>query len=285
MAHKDEHIIEAIGKARVVVRDGKVVEVGLPLIEECPLAARFSSPVTHATPEAIGRNIQDRIDKFGMCSPERALSIDRDFVFFGASELIAGGISSGLLDSAVIACDGAGTVIAFSPLMVQGIGGRMSGLVKTSPIDAVISRIRDGGGIVVDPETAAIDQVGGTAAAHAHGCVKVAVTVTCAEDAAAIRARFPGTVIIGVHLTGVSAEDAAILAETCDILSSCASRQIRKIAGPRALLQGGVSIPVFAMTPAGKELIIEKIRRSSQQVVVKGSTLPYAGVREPRPLI
>ena len=285
MGQKDEHIIEAIGKARVVVRDGKVVEVGRPLIEACPLAARFSSPVAHATPEAIGKNIQDRIDKFGMCSPDRALSIDRDFVFFGASELMASGISSGQLDCAVIACDGAGTVIAFSPAMVQGIGGRMSGLVKTSPIDAVIRRIREGGGIVVHPESAAIDQREGAAAAYARGCAGVAVTVTGADDAAAIRSRFPGTMIIGVHLTGISSEEAAMLAETCDILSSCASLQIREVAGPRALLQGGVSIPVFAMTPAGKELIIEKIRRSSQQVVVKGTSLPYAGDREPRPLI
>ncbi|MDT8357972.1 MAG: DUF2099 family protein [Methanomicrobiaceae archaeon] len=285
MGQKDEHIIEAIGKARVVVRDGKVVEVGPPLIEACPLAARFSSPVTHATPDAIGKNIQDRIDKFGMCSPNRALTVDHDFVLFGASELMASGISSGLLDCAVIACDGAGTVIAFSPAMVQGIGGRMSGLVRTSPIDAVIRRIGERGGIVVYPESAAIDQKEGTFAAYARGCTGVAVTVTGAEDAAAIRARFPGTMIIGVHLTGVSAEEAEKLAEHCDILSSCASRQIREVAGPRALLQGGVSIPVFAMTPAGKELIIEKIRRSSQPVVVKGSALPYAGDKVPRPLI
>ncbi len=32
----DEHIIEALGKARIVVKDGKVAEVGEPLIKLLP---------------------------------------------------------------------------------------------------------------------------------------------------------------------------------------------------------------------------------------------------------
>ena len=42
--HKDEHIIEAIGRCRVVIRDGKVVEVGEAMIKDCPLAKRFAFP-------------------------------------------------------------------------------------------------------------------------------------------------------------------------------------------------------------------------------------------------
>lgn len=33
----DEHVIEGLGKARIVVRDGKVVEVGEPMISYCPI--------------------------------------------------------------------------------------------------------------------------------------------------------------------------------------------------------------------------------------------------------
>ena len=37
---KDRHVLEALGKAYVVVEDGHVVEVGEPLIERCPIFAK-----------------------------------------------------------------------------------------------------------------------------------------------------------------------------------------------------------------------------------------------------
>ena len=40
----DEHIIEAIGRSRIVIKNGKVVEVGEALISDCPLAKRFALP-------------------------------------------------------------------------------------------------------------------------------------------------------------------------------------------------------------------------------------------------
>ena len=33
----DKHVIEALGRARITVQDGKVVDVGEPKIEYCPL--------------------------------------------------------------------------------------------------------------------------------------------------------------------------------------------------------------------------------------------------------
>ena len=45
----DEHVIEAIGKCRIVIRNGVVVEVGPPLVSECPLARRFAKPVDPIT--------------------------------------------------------------------------------------------------------------------------------------------------------------------------------------------------------------------------------------------
>ena len=35
---EDEHIIEAIGRTRIVIRNGVVVEVGVPCLTDCPLA-------------------------------------------------------------------------------------------------------------------------------------------------------------------------------------------------------------------------------------------------------
>ena len=284
-AIKDEHIIEAIGKCRVVVRDGKVVEVGRPIIGDCPLAKRFAFPVPEITPEAVKANIEHRIRAFGMCTPEREVMDLRPFVGFGASELISFGIQAGMLDAAVIACDGAGTVVATRPEMVQGIGGRMSGLVSTSPHQSVIERIEQNGGYVLDPVHARMDQQSGVALAHLKGFRRIAVTVALPSDAEAIRAAYPDSLIVAVHVSGLSRVEAARLVGASDLVTACASKPIREIAGPLALLQAGISIPVFAMTTAGKALIMEKISKSDEPVLIKPTKLPVTGDREPSPLV
>ena len=58
MNNRDEHIIEAAGRCRVVIQNGRVVEVGTPLLEDCPLARRFACPVEEMTPEANRRNFE-----------------------------------------------------------------------------------------------------------------------------------------------------------------------------------------------------------------------------------
>jgi putative methanogenesis marker protein 8 len=284
-SQKDEHIIEAIGKCRVIVRDGKVVEVGKPIIDDCPLAKRFAFPVPEITPEAVKANIENRIRVFGMCTPSREILDTRPFVGFGASELISFGIQAGMLDAAVIACDGAGTVIATKPEMVQGIGGRMSGLVSTSPYPSVIDRIEQNGGFVLDRTSARMDQSSGVALAHLKEFRHIAVTVALPSDAEAIRAAYPDSLIVAVHVSGLSRVESARLIGASDLVTSCASKPIREIAGPLALVQAGIAIPVFAMTPAGKALIIEKIRVSDDPVLIKPTKLPVVGDREPSPLV
>ncbi|WP_332450630.1 methanogenesis marker 8 protein [Methanoculleus sp.] len=284
MSNRDEHIVEAAGKCRVVIRNGRVVEVGTPQIQDCPLARRFACPVEEMTPEAIQRNIEARIRSFGMCTPEREVLAGPDFVPFGASELLSSAVRRGDLDAAVIASDGAGTLVAENPALIQGIGGRMSGLVKTSPISAVIARIEENGGVVLDPEAAVIDQAGGVALARTLGHRRIAVTTAVAAEAAAIRERFPETVIVGVHTTGLSREDAALMAGAADLLTACASRYIREEAAKAALLQAGTSIPVFAMTRAGKAIILGKIGETDQPFIVHSARLPVPGSQSPEPL-
>ena len=281
----DTHVIEAIGKCRIVVRNGVVVEVGPPLIRECPLARRFARPVHPITPEAVRANIEHRIRSFGMCSADRQVLSSGEYVGFGASELISFGLSSGFFDAAVIACEGAGTVIAPAPDLVQGIGGRMSGLVRTTPIPGVIAAIELNGGIVPFQDTAALDQPAGVRVAFASGFSNPAVTVVLPGDAREIRKEFPSAFIIAVHTTGITPEEAAELAATCDIVTACASRSVRDEAGPRALLQAGSSIPVFAMTGRAKNLILDKIRAAEGQVLVTGARLPFSGDSAPDPLV
>src|SRR5512136_3178817 len=199
---RNEHVVEAIGRTRVVIRNGRIVEVGSPCIAECPLARKFAVPVADFTPEAIRANIENRIRSFGMCTEGREVTDTRDFVGFGASELLSSAFRAGFIDAAVLACDGAGTVIAPVASLIQGIGGRMSGLVSTSPLPGVIRRIKSAGGYVVDPDDASIDQVRGAEAAYELGFRKVAVTVADPETAREVRRLHPGAVIVAVHTTG-----------------------------------------------------------------------------------
>ncbi len=280
---KDEHVIEAIGKTRVVIRDGRVVEVGEPCITECPLARRFAVPVTDFTPAAIQANIENRIRSFGMCTGRREVTDDRDFVGFGASELLSSAIRASLIDAAVLACDGAGTVIAPTPALVQGIGGRMSGLVSTSPIPDVIQRIKSCGGYVIDPERAGIDQIKGVDAAYDLGYRRVAVTVADPETAREVRHLHPDAVIVAVHTTGMSREGAETLISQADLVTACASRYLRELAAP-AIIQAGTGIPVFGFTRAGKEIILAKVRETGAPVVVKFDRIPVSGGSCPEPL-
>jgi putative methanogenesis marker protein 8 len=220
-----------------------------------------------------------------MCSADRQVLSSGEYVGFGASELISFGLSAGFFDAAVIACEGAGTVIAPAPELVQGIGGRMSGLVRTTPIPGVMAAIELNGGIVPFRDTAALDQAGGVRVAYASGFSKVAVTVALPGDAREIREECPSAFIIAVHTTGISPEEAAEFAATCDIVTACASRAVREVAGPRALLQAGSSIPVFAMTGQAKNLILDKIKGTSGQFLVTGAKLPFSGDTLPDPLV
>lgn len=175
------HIMELVGKTRVVIKDGKVIEVGEPEVKWCPIFAKVRG-INKITPEEVKKNMEFRIKDFGMFTDKRRLELE-DFVGFGASEVMMTGLNRGLLDTTVTACEGAGTVIANNPTLVQGMGGRMSGLVETEPIDGIINGITERGGIVLDPSTAKIDPVAGVRKAAELGYKKIAVTVAFAETA------------------------------------------------------------------------------------------------------
>jgi len=180
------HIMEMVGKARVVVKDGKVVEVGEPEVEWCPLFAKLRG-VQNITPDEVKKNMEIRIRDLGMFTARSRLSDFDTYVAFGASEIMMSGLRNGFLETTVTACDGAGTVIASNPYLVQGIGGRMSGLIETEPIEEIIEGIQKLGGTVLDPSTAAIDPVGGVRKAAELGYKKIAVTTADSKTAKNLR--------------------------------------------------------------------------------------------------
>mgnify|MGYP005834188847 CR=1 FL=1 len=246
------HVMEALGRTRVVIEDGKVVEVGEPEVRYCPLFFKVRG-ITEITPEIVRQNIEFRIKDFGMCTPGRKMRM-RDFLSFGISELLGMALSKGMLDAAVVVCEGAGTVVVSDPDLVQGIGGRVSGIVETSPIPEVVEAI--GQDRVVDPESATIDMVKGAELAFRLGFRRVAVTVARAEDAVEVRRRYGQRVaLFAVHTSGLSHQDAQLMFDNCDVVTACASKHVREVAKTRALLQVGNKVPVYASSLWGELLL------------------------------
>ena len=258
-----QHIIEALGKSRITIRDGKVVDVTEPEVEYCPLFDHHRG-IKKLTTEEIEKNIQFRIDDFGMCTPKRELRM-KDFLSFGISEIMCTLLEKEVIDSVVMVLEGCGTIIVREPELVQGIGGRVSGLVETSPIPELFEEIGEEN--ILNTETAEIDQIEGIKLAIEQGAKNIAVTITLAEDAEKINELKKehediNIYVFVVHTTKKTAEEARILFDSCDVTTGCSSKHIREIGEAESLKTVGQSIPIFAKTEDGKrflELRLEKI--------------------------
>ncbi|MDD1738638.1 MAG: DUF2099 family protein, partial [Methanothrix sp.] len=224
------NIMELLGRSRVRVEGEKVIEASDPVIQWCPLFDKIRG-IKEVTAESAAANMEFRIENHGMFSPRRKLKMGT-FVGFGASESMMTGIRAGIIDAAVTVCDGAGTVITANPELVQGMGGYISGLAETDPIPEVMEGIRRMDGHVLSPVDGKIDQIKGAAYAAAAGYRKFAVTVADAAEAESLREleKTAGVriMIIGVHLTGISPEEASRLLAAADIVTACASKHIRE---------------------------------------------------------
>ncbi len=275
-------MLETMGRARVVVEDGKVVEVSKPAVKYCPLWAKIRG-ITELNEEVIRDNVEFRIRDFGMCTPNRRVELEV-FVNFGASETLMTALRKGLLDATVTVCEGAGTVITHNPALVQGIGARLGGVMETSPVDGILSSIAEKGGITLKPP--AIDQPGGLKLAIRNGYKRVGVTVCTVRDAEQCRAISEDAIIFGVHLTGITRSDAEKLCRVADLVTACASRHIREHAKVHAILQAGTAIPIFALTPAGKELLLERAKEIGNKLFLSAMQLPVLpSDKQPMPLI
>ena len=259
------HIMELLGKSRVKVQDEKVLDASEPMIEWCPLFDKIRG-IKRVTAEASAVNMAFRIKNHGMFSARRKLQMGT-FVGFGASESMMTGVKTGIIDAAVTVCDGAGSVITANADLVQGMGGYISGLTETDPIPEIIEGIRAMDGHVLSPQDGRIDPIEGAAYAAAAGYKKFAVTVADASTAEKLRewesAAGVRVMIIGVHLTGISPDDATRLLAVADIVTGCASKYIREQVTP--LVQVGTAVPLFGLTRWGKELLVERAKDESSR--------------------
>jgi len=278
--------MELLGKTRVVVKDGQVVEVGEPEVKWCPLFSKVRG-IEKISSEEVRKNMEFRIKDFGMFTANRQLELET-FVGFGASEVMMTGLRRSLLETTVTACEGAGTVISNNPGLVQGMGGRMSGLIETEPIEEIINGITKRGGIVLEPSTAKLDPIAGLKKAAELGYKKIALTVAFAETAKEVRKIEAelglDLIVIAVHVTGLGKEATKTLIENSDIATSCASKSLRELVKP--LAQVGTAVPLFALTQKGKELLLERAKEVESPILVNTMPLPVLPKhKQPRDLI
>lgn len=272
------HVMECLGLSRVVIEDGKVVEVTEPRVKNCPLFEKYRG-IEELNKDTIRENIEYRIETFGMCTERREVRM-KDFLAFGISETLCLALQQKRIEAAVIAADGCGTSVITDPELVQGMGGRISGICETEPIPAVVEAI--GPENMLDPATARIDMEAGVEKAFSMGYKKVAVTTPSVESALRIRQKHgDDVVIIGVHTTGMSEEDAKTAFDTFDIITSCASKYLREECARRPdTLIAGNKVPVYGITDIGKAMVGAKLEQLGRT-----PTDPSAPQEPPEPLI
>ncbi len=279
------HIMEILGKTKVVVKDGKVVEVGEPQVKWCPLWNKVSG-IENITTDTVRQNMEQRIKEFGMFTPQRRLDLGV-FASFGISEILMTALRRGLIDSTVTVCDGAGTVVTSAPDLVQGMSAQISGLVETEPIPEVIAAIHQIGGQVLDPATARIDQAAGFRLAAGQGHKKIAVSVVDVASASRVRDMEDEVeaeaILMAAHLTGIGREETRKLLKLVDVVTSCASGNVRELVKP--LIQVGTAIPLFGLTENGKDLLIERAKEIESPILVNTMNLPVLPEdKQPGPL-
>ena len=278
-----EHMLEMAG-ALVRVRAGEVEVLTDPKVKWCPLRSGLygHGVESRKTVESV---LKRHMVELGMYGPHRFLELSDRPVSFGASEMIADAMRSGLVDAAVVVCEGAGTVVAARPEVVAALGAHMTGLIRTEPIEEIQAGLRERGCILLD-DRCSIDQVEGYRRALAAGFERIVVTITGrrAFEAEEIRKLSSASacgqageepVIFAVHNLDVAEDQAEVLAETCDVVWGCASREVREVVGKRAKLQIGISIPVYALTDSGKRLVLNRALAFDESLVMHRATLPY----------
>jgi putative methanogenesis marker protein 8 len=278
MRVKGEHEIYCCG-ARVRISEKGVEVLTDPTVEYCPLHENLYG-TRKIDVEAVRKTVEMKIAGSGFCCANRNFDAE-PIVAYGASEMMRVWLEKGLVDCAVVVCEGAGTVITPNGELAQSIGARLTGIIRTSPIKEVVERIEAEGGVVLDKATAWIDQVEGVKRAFDLGFKRVAVSVAGFQakgisEIRKIEANAEADVLVfSVCNTCVGNADVAHIAKA-DVACASASKLLRSKIGNEALLQLGVTIPVYALTEKGKKLVLAYLAEFENKLVVfRTSKLPY----------
>lgn len=267
-----------MGAIARVYEDGSVEVVSEPKVLYCTYMRRTYG-VRRACKEVIEYVLKLKMDKYGLFTPRRRFDLG-SVVAFGTSEIISWGIEKEFFDCAVIVCDGAGTVVAKSPKLVQGIGAVMNGLLKTYPIPEVVDGIEKLGGIVLDRSSAVIDQAEGVRKAIELGCKSIAVSVIglrCWEisEIRRIESRYGADVTVFSTCNTLAKASCITHIEKADYVCTSANHMIREALAKKALIQLGVTIPVYILTNKMKNLVLEYMKEFNEQYIIRKAILPY----------
>lgn len=279
----DRHVIEALGKAEVVIENGKITYIGEPVVDYCSIFDNGQHN-GNLTKEFIKSNINKRIDEFGMCTPQRSIDVE-DTMSFGTSETLKTNMINGNVDCVVGACEGVGTLLIDDAELVQGVGGRVSALISTTPIDEVMDKVgRDN---VLNPETAELNPLKGLEMAIERGYKNIAITIIPTEMVKDLRQHpKPEDVNIYIfvaHTTNVSKKEAEMLFDYADVISGCSSINIRETAEERKPYYAGKKVPLYAVTENGKRLLNERLEYIGYELCEK--KYPQDFTQSPKPLI
>ena len=279
----DRHVIEALGKAEVVIENGKITYIGEPVVDYCSI---FDNGQHNGdlTKEFIKSNINKRIDEFGMCTPQRSIDVE-DTMSFGTSETLKTNMIKGNIDCVVGACEGVGTLLINDAEIVQGVGGRVSALISTTPIKEVMEKV--GRENVLNPETAELNPLKGLEMAIERGYKNIAITIIPTEMVKDLRQHpKPEDVNIYIfvaHTTNVSKKEAEMLFDYADVISGCSSINIRETAEERKPYYAGKKVPLYAVTENGKRLLNERLEYIGYELCEK--KYPQDFTQSPKPLI
>jgi putative methanogenesis marker protein 8 len=286
MSIEGEHEIQCCG-SRVRISENGVEVLTEPCVEYCPLHEALYG-TKHIDASSVRKSVEMKIAGYGFCCRNRAFDAD-PVVAYGASEMMRVWLENGLIDCAVVVCEGVGTVITTKGMLAQGIGARLTGIMRTSPVRETIDRVEADGGIVLDRASTRIDQAEGVSRAVDLGHKHIAVSVAGfqAESIDEIRDLERGAgvdvLIFSVCNTCARAAHVKHIAKA-DIACASASRLLRTKIAPRALLQLGTTIPVYALTLKGKKLVLDYLAHFNEKLVTfRTRALPYqAKNRGPR---
>ena len=260
---KDKHVIEALGKDRVVIENGEITELGSSEVKYCPMFHAMHG-VKELNEEFIRKNINFRIKDFGMCTPERIVEMD-DAVTVGISEILKTNMEMGNIDCVVGACEGAGTVIMANSRIVQGVGARVSGLVSTTPIPEVIEKLEQKDSVVLNSETAELNQLEGLKLAIDNGYKNIAVTILPSQMVREIR-EYPvdddvNVYIFVAHTTGANPDEVKMLFDNADIVTACASKAIDEYVDKYEPYYYGLKVPIFCASEDGRRLLDTRLEK------------------------
>jgi putative methanogenesis marker protein 8 len=157
----------------------------------------------------------------------------------------------------------------------------VTGIVKTSPIKEDIEHIDSNGGVILNERTARINQVEGVRRAFELGFKHVAVSVagfqtkTISEIRELETTVEPDVLIFSVCNACVHKADVKHITKA-DIACASASRILRTKIGSKAMIQLGMTIPVYALTKKGKKVVLSYLAEFDHKLVIfRTSKLPY----------